>query len=67
MKVYLQKYNGLTCEFLKYNLEEDRADLKSNLGNVSLTHGMSTDELIIKLRYAANLIAKHKGDVFVIQ
>ena len=67
MRVYLQKYQGLTCEFLKYDLEEDKADLTSNLGNMNLTDGMSADELIIKLRHAANLIEKSKGDVFVIQ
>lgn len=67
MKVYLQKYQGLTCEFLKYDLESDRADLKSNLGNVDITDGMSIDDLIVKLRDAANKIEKYKGDVFVIQ
>lgn len=67
MNVYLQKYQGLTCEFLKYNLEDDKADLKGFLGDVNINNGMSTDELIIKLRNAANKIEKYGGDVFVIQ
>ncbi len=67
MNIYLQKYQGTTCEFLGYDLVEDKADPKLFLGDIGIIDGMSKKDLITKLRIAADKLEKHKGDVFVIQ
>lgn len=65
--VFLQKSQGMVMEFFGTVPGTGACDGSCDLGDVDIHDLMSKDELVRKLRDAAKRIAKHRGDVFVVQ